>query len=137
MTGITFEILAREPFADGHAFGAAGAYERIDARAHVSVDPAAPAQAGVFDIEMAPRDSDGLVRCSIDLWLLKPVEPARGNGALVVEFPNRGNKRCLQFFNDAPATNDPRTLAHAGNGWLMREGLCGHGGGVAGRRAGR
>jgi hypothetical protein len=120
---VTFEILARGPFADGHGFGAAGAYERIDARAHVVVDPAAPAQAGVFDIEMAPRDAEGRVRCSVDLWLLKPAEPERGNGALVVEFPNRGNKRCLQFFNDAPATNGPRTLAHAGNGWLMREGF--------------
>jgi len=28
----------------------------------------------------------------------------------------------LQFFNDAPASNDPRTLAHAGNGFLMRRG---------------
>jgi hypothetical protein len=28
----------------------------------------------------------------------------------------------LQFFNDAPATNDPRTQAHAGNGFLMRRG---------------
>ncbi|WP_293853683.1 alpha/beta hydrolase domain-containing protein [uncultured Alsobacter sp.] len=121
---VTFEILAREPFADGHAFGNAGAYERIDARAHVAVDPAHPAQAGVFDIDRAPRDGQGLVRCSIDLWLLKPVQPERGNGALVVEFPNRGNKRCLQFFNDAPATNEPRTVAHAGNGWLMREGYA-------------
>ena len=28
----------------------------------------------------------------------------------------------LQFFNDAPASNDPRSLAHAGNGFLMRRG---------------
>ena len=43
---------------------------------------------------------------------------------VVVELPNRGNKRCLQFYNDAPATNDPRTLTHAGNGWLMRSGYA-------------
>ena len=36
---------------------------------------------------------------------------------------NRGNKRCLQFFNDAPGTNDPRTADHMGNGFLMR---CGY-----------
>ena len=28
----------------------------------------------------------------------------------------------LQFFNDVPASNNPRTLAHAGNGFLMRRG---------------
>src|SRR5690606_819816 len=27
-----------------------------------------------------------------------------------------------QFFNDAPPSNDPRTLADAGNGFLMRRG---------------
>src|SRR5262249_13719834 len=32
------------------------------------------------------------------------------------------NKRMLQFFNDAPASNDPRTLADVGNGFLMRRG---------------
>ena len=30
--------------------------------------------------------------------------------------------RALQFFNDAPGSNDPRTAAHAGNGFLMRRG---------------
>jgi hypothetical protein len=28
----------------------------------------------------------------------------------------------LQFFNDASASNDPHTVAHAGNGFLMRRG---------------
>jgi hypothetical protein len=37
-------------------------------------------------------------------------------------YGNRGNKRELQFFNDAPASNDPRSLADAGNGFLMRRG---------------
>jgi hypothetical protein len=123
-TEVRIDILRREAFASGHAFGDTGPYERIDARAHIALDPEAPAQAGVIDIRLAPRGDDGLVRCGIDLCLLRPIALERGNAALLVEFPNRGNKRCLQFYNDAPATNDPRTLAHAGNGWLMRAGYA-------------
>lgn len=119
---VELEILHRGAFAGGHAFGDTGPYERILARATFAVDPADPAHAGVFDIALAPRDPSGLVRFATDVWMLKPVDPRRGNGAALFEFPNRGNKRCLQFFNDAPGTNDPVTLAHAGNGFLMRQG---------------
>ncbi|MFN8924137.1 MAG: alpha/beta hydrolase domain-containing protein [Rhodospirillales bacterium] len=119
---VTIEILRRAPFADGRPWGDAGAYERIDARAHLALDPEAPAQRGIFDIGLAPRGADGRVRAAIEFCVLRPVDLARGNGAMLLEFPNRGNKRCLQFFNDAPPSNDPRTVAEAGNGFLMRHG---------------
>ena len=47
---------------------------------------------------------------------------ARGNGRIFYEAPNRGSKRIVSFFNDAPDTNDPGTLEDAGNGFLMRQG---------------
>ena len=47
---------------------------------------------------------------------------ARGNRRLFYDYGNRGHKRALQFFNDAPHSNDPLTLAHAGNGFFMRRG---------------
>ena len=119
---ITLDILRRGPFAAGHAFGDTGAYERIDVRAHFAIDHVAPVNGQVIDISLAPRGRDGLVRFSLDFFLLCPVDPARGNGTVLLELPNRGNKRCLQFFNDAPGTNDPRSLRDAGNGFLMRRG---------------
>jgi hypothetical protein len=115
-------IQDRRPFAQGHSFGDVGSYETIRARALFRFDPKAAEQAGVFDIDLAPHDEDGLVRVATDVWILKPTDLSKGNGATLVEFPNRGNKRCLQFFNDAPGTNVPSTLADAGNGFLMREG---------------
>src|SRR5882762_6027983 len=57
-----------------------------------------------------------------DFAILKPVDPTCGNRRRFFDYCNRGNKRMLQFFNDAPASNDPHTLAHAGNGFLMRRG---------------
>jgi Alpha/beta hydrolase domain len=119
---VELSIAERFPFADGHEFGAVGAYERLVGRAHFAVDPAAPVQRGITDIDKAPVDAEGRVRFAGDFSILKPVDPGRGNRRIFFDYGNRGNKRMLQFFNDAPASNDPRTLAHAGNGFLMRRG---------------
>jgi hypothetical protein len=119
---IEIEITERFAFAGGQAFGAAGAYERLKGRAHFAVDPKAPAQAGITDLDKAPVDGSGLVRFSTDISILRPVDAAKGNGRLFFDWGNRGNIRCLQFFNDAVGSNDPRTAAHAGNGFMMRRG---------------
>lgn len=119
---IELRIHDRGPFADGHEFGDSGAYERLRGTAHYAVDPNAPAQGAVFDIGNAPVNKKGLVEFSADFFILKPVDPARGNRRLFHDFGNRGNMRLLQFFNDAPGSNDPKTLAQAGNGFLFRRG---------------
>jgi hypothetical protein len=119
---IWLEIAERGAFADGEAFGVAGAYERIKGRAHFAVSADAPAQAAIVDIKLADKGRDGLVHFASDFTILKPLALERGNRRLFLEWANRGNKRCLQFFNDAPGSNDPRTKAHAGNGFLMRRG---------------
>ncbi|HEV3177110.1 MAG TPA: alpha/beta hydrolase domain-containing protein [Stellaceae bacterium] len=119
---IEIKINERGPFAGGHEFGAVGAYERLAGRALFAVDPKAPTQRGITDLEHAPVDAEGRVRFAADIMILRPRDLARGNKRLFLDYGNRGNKRMLQFFNDAPASNDPRTLAEAGNGFLMRRG---------------
>lgn len=119
---IELKIVERSAFAEGHEFGAAGPYERLLGRAHYAVDPKAEPQAGIVDLDKAPVNADKRVEFAADVCILKPVDPARGNRRLFFGYGNRGNKRELQFFNDAPASNDPKTLAHAGNGFLMRRG---------------
>lgn len=119
---VTLDIHERVPFAEGHEFGDVGAYERLTGRARYRLDPRDSAQAAVFDLGRAPTDADGMVCFSGDIAILKPVELARGNRRLFFDYGNRGNKRALTFFNDAPAGNDPRSLADAGNGFLMRRG---------------
>jgi hypothetical protein len=121
---VELSISERFPFAGGHEFGAVGTYERLVGRAHFAVDPHAPAQQGITDIDKAPVDAEGLVHFTGDFSILKPADPARCNRRIFFDYGNRGNKRMLQFFNDAPASNDPRTLAHAGNGFLMRRGYA-------------
>ena len=113
---LELRVAERTTFAGGESFGTSGAYERIAGRVHFAVDPAAKAQAGIVDIDKAARDGRGLVHFTADFLLLKPVDMKNGNRRLLFDWANRGNKRCLQFFNDAPGSNDPRSSAHAGNG---------------------
>jgi hypothetical protein len=84
------------------------------------VDPQAAANRAIPDLDLAPRDSTGNVRFSGGVEILRPVEGGRKR--LFFDWGNRGNKRAVQYFCDAPHTNRPRTLADAGNGYLMRRG---------------
>ena len=119
---LELSAVERTPFAEGHSFPGTGAYQKVAGRVRFAVDPTQRAQAGIVDIDKAPQDAGGLVHFTADFMLLKPVNVANGNRRLFFDWANRGNKRCLQFFNDAPGSNDPTTLAHAGNGFLMRRG---------------
>ncbi|MBS0644805.1 MAG: hypothetical protein JSS43_33475 [Proteobacteria bacterium] len=116
---VEIRIDDRRPFAGGYSFGGAGPYERLKGRVLFAVDPDSPAMADVVDIGNARRGPDGLVRFEADFMILKP---ANGNGRVLFDYGNRGHKRALQFFNDAVHSNDPISMAHAGNGYLMRRG---------------
>ncbi|HEY7514275.1 MAG TPA: alpha/beta hydrolase domain-containing protein, partial [Vicinamibacteria bacterium] len=121
---VRVEIASREPFAEGRAWGSAGAYEKVRGRLVYAVDPGNPANAAIVDLKLAPRDLRGRVGFAGDFVLLKPVDLAKGNHRLLYEVTNRGNLGALARLNRGEGTNDPATAAHAGNGFLMREGYA-------------
>ena len=118
---VRVEVRERAAFAGGHEFGQAGAYEKIVGRLHCEVDPENASQARIADLKLAPQNGRGRVAFWTDFFLLKPVDARRGNGRLLYDVNNRGNKLALWTFNEARG-NDPSTLADAGNGFLMRHG---------------
>ncbi len=114
-------------FADGHEFGAAGAYVRIKGVAHGMLDPAAPANAGIVDLDKAPKNARGLVDYATDFDILRPKDALRGSFILVYDVPNRGSKRIFNLLDDFVAsdpagTNDPKTKADAGLGFCLGRG---------------
>ena len=117
-----FHIDTREPFADGRPFGNTGPYERIIGRAEVVLDPESPHYQDIVDLHLAPQDAQGRIRYQTDVYLLKPLDVTRGNRRLFYDVFNRGDKRALQFFNDAASNNAPMTSPDAGNGFLFNEG---------------
>lgn len=104
------EIAQRLPYAEGQAFGDVGPYERLLGRVYFAVDPAAAANATVVDLELAPRNADGLVEFSADLEILAPVDLTNANGTLLYDVNNRGNRVALGMFNTG------------GDDFLMRKG---------------
>jgi hypothetical protein len=119
---LQLSVVDRSAFAGGAPFPGTGAYQRIAGRVRFEIDGDDARLAGVADIGKARRGSSGRIEAIADFLLLRPADPGKGNRRLLFDWANRGNKRCLQFFNDAPACNDPRTAEHAGNGFLMRRG---------------
>ncbi len=117
------EIVRRETVLNGQPFGAAGPYEKLLGTVHFALDPRQPANAGIVDLALAPRSARGLVEFSADFYLLKPVDPAKGNGRLFYEAGNRGTKRILPVFQNAAGSTDPTTAAEFGNGALMHQGF--------------
>ncbi len=114
-------------FADGNEFGAAGGYVRIKGVARGMLDPAAPGNAGIVDLDHAPKNARGLVDYATDFDIIRPKDPARGSGILVYDVPNRGSKRIFNLLDDIPAndparTNDPKTKEDAGLGFLLGRG---------------
>jgi hypothetical protein len=117
------QVDRREVVLKGQPFGAAGPYEKLSGKVHFALDPALPQNAGIVDLNLAPKNPQGLVEFSADFYLLKPVDPARGNGRLFYEAGNRGSKRILPVFQDAANSADPATPQEFGNGALMRQGF--------------
>jgi hypothetical protein len=108
---------------DAGPFGAVGAYERLAGTIHFAWDPAAPANARIVDLDLAPRDADGLVRAHATLYVLQPVARRADGGTALLEVSNRGGKASLAYFNGGAGASEPRTAAHLGDGLLMRRGL--------------
>ena len=115
-------IKRKEPFANGYEFPITGTYEKLVGKLYGEVDPGNRLNKIIVNLDKAPRNRRGRVEYSGDLFILKPMDMARGNGKIFFDAPNRGGKRILAFLNDAPEANDPTTLADAGNGFLMRQG---------------
>ena len=117
------QIDRRETVLGGKPFGAAGPYEKLIGTVHFALDPALPQNLSIVDLTLAPRNAQGLVEFSADFYLLKPVDPSRGNGRLFYEAGNRGTKRILSAYQDAANSTDPTTAAEFGNGALMQQGF--------------
>lgn len=75
-----------------------GQYERLQGTLHFAFDPAAPDLDAVVDLDLAPRDADGKVRCRANFEVLQPADPEQRSGTGLLEVSNRGGKATVNFF---------------------------------------
>src|SRR6267142_2609918 len=108
--GVTrVEISSRQDVLGGKTFGTNGAYEKLSGKVYFAVDPNNQHNKIIADIDKAPRNSQGKVEFSADLFILRPKDPSRGNGVLLFDVPNRGRNGGLSALNRAKASADPAT----------------------------
>jgi hypothetical protein len=115
-------VVERGDVLDGVAFGSAGPYERVVARVEFGLNPKLAANRMIRDLQFAPLDEAGEVGFAADLFVLKPRDPARGNGTALFEVANRGGKGMLNRFNFARTSRDPREAEDFGDKWLLEQG---------------
>ena len=111
MAIVEIKIETVEPFADGQAFGNAGSYLRIKGVAKGEINPAAPENRVIVDLDKAPRNAHGMIAYEADFFILRPAKPRRASGVLVYDVTNRGRKMVLNLLDDASGdadTNNPK-----------------------------
>ena len=118
----SIHVIERSDVMEGKSIGAVGPYERIIAKVHFTVDPNLAPNKIINDLVYAPRNSEGLVEFAADLYVLKPRDPAKGNGTVLFEVSNRGRKGTIGMFNDVSSPLDPRTERDFGDKFLMEQG---------------
>lgn len=109
------DITSRTDYLGGKSFGLAGAYERIQGRAYFAVDPENSHDRLIVDIGKAPHLVHDEVGFSADIDILRPKDPARGNGTLFIDVPNRGGRFFIRDQNpDEYYLRQGYTLAEVG-----------------------
>jgi hypothetical protein len=116
---VRMEITSRSDVMNGKSFGDAGAYERITGRVHYAVAVDNPHNRRIVDLRNAVNLKNGEVEFSADFIAVRPKDPHKGNGSMLLENPNRGHSRILSLVDggDWDAAND------AGDAWLLRHGF--------------
>jgi len=115
--------VTRLEIADRQAYGSfkSGDYVRLDGRV---IGELAPDEPGIPDLARSKRNAQGKVAYSARVILFIPADPASGNGALLVDVPNRGNAYANALYNS------PRTLpmssgnTEPGTGFLENRGYA-------------
>ncbi|MBK8739520.1 MAG: hypothetical protein IPM02_08245 [Betaproteobacteria bacterium] len=123
---IEINVQSVRPFADGTAFGAAGAYERVTGTAKGELDPADARNRVIRNLDRAPKNARGMVEYEVDFDLLRPVDAAKGNRKILFDVTNRGRKFVMSWLMDGSGlpqnANNPLTLADAGNALFLKQG---------------
>ena len=101
-----------------------GTHERIIGRVHFAIDPMAPANRGIADIDHAPRNSNGKVEFSSDLLFFKPKDARRARGTVFLEVVNRGRDQSLAILSGAQQRNLSPESWNLGDGFLLEQGFA-------------
>jgi Alpha/beta hydrolase domain len=96
-----------------------GEFVRWDVRVSGELSPTAEP---IPDFDKATRNSQGMVEYATRVTLIMPVDALRGNGALLLDVPNRGRAISLSLFNSPRNVLVPLGSFDQGAGFLQDAG---------------
>ena len=111
-------VASRKEVLNGKTFGVAGAYERITGRVYFSVAVANPHNRRIVDLQNAVNLKNGEVEFSADFIAVRPKDPTKSNGSMLLEVPNRGHERIVSLMDGGSVD----LAKDAGDAWLLRNG---------------
>ena len=91
------EVASREDVLSGKTFGDAGPYERIAGTIYFSLPVDNVHNTAIVDLKNAVNLRNGEVEFSADFIAIRPKDPKRANGSLLLEVPNRGRSRIVAW----------------------------------------
>jgi len=103
----------------GKSFGEVGAYERLTGVIQYAVRVDNPHNARIVDLHNAVNLRQGEVEFSASFVAVRPKDPRKGNGSLLLEVPNRGRPRIISLLDGG----DPDLARDVGDAWLLRKGF--------------
>ena len=80
------------PAFDGQAYGNAGQYETLAGRAFGELDPNDPRNLIITDIQLAPRNANGMVEYIASVFVVKPIDMSKSSHLMWHGVPNRGGR---------------------------------------------
>src|SRR5262249_22491988 len=109
------QVASRQDVLNGQTFGTAGAYERITGRVYFSVSATNPHNRRIVDLQNAVNLNNGEVEFSADFIVVRPKDPNKSNGSMLLEVPNRGHERIVSLMDGGSAD----LAKDAGDAWLL------------------
>ena len=89
-------------------------------KVYFAVDPKLSPNRIIRDIDLAPKNKQGLVEFSADFYMVRPL---KGNGTALVEVSNRGGKALLNVFDFAKRGGDLTSPEALGDNFLLDQGF--------------
>src|ERR1700674_1062339 len=77
------EISSRQDVLGGKSFGTVGSYEKLSGKVYFAVDPNNSHNKIIADLDKAPRNAQGKVEFSADIFIVRPKDPSHGNSSLI------------------------------------------------------
>jgi hypothetical protein len=102
----------------------AGTHERVIGRVHFAIDPKLSANRGIADLDLVPRNDEGMVEFAADLLFFRPKEPGRARGAVFFEVVNRGRDQSLSIMSGAQQRDLALESWDLGDRFLLEQGFA-------------